>query len=306
MQPLSLEVGQAPSDQSACTGWLTKSSVYWPVNIGGESTVSYASYDMATVNQMHVDTDSDASDPRYFHVNVDQRGQIPIVHIGSKSTAGNRIHRMHVTHAKEHTQVSLPGPLRVGEHCQWCYFATDGSNVTYVSMDNKNFIERHETDGQKSVSIHLPSPAGMIVRHHNLWIVNSSHFVILAPRRSFDRPLTYVVANQIDLASIYRSTVSNPFVVPDEVTFHPYHLDVDNYGRVYITGALLDPSIGQHRYAPGGNQQLFILTDGQQATPSILCAGAWGMFGVNVFHSKLKVRMLTATDRFTFNLYASL
>ena len=158
---------------------------------------------------------------------------------------------------------------------------------------------------KKFISIYLPSPSGIIIRNHNIWVVNNSQLIILVPRLLFNKKVTYLIKNQIDLASFYNLPITDPLFFSDYSTFRPFHLNVDNYGRVYVIGALLNLWSENDRYSPDNNPQLYILTDGEEEIPSIVCAGPWGMFGVNVYHSKLKLRMLTSTNDFYFNLYSS-
>jgi hypothetical protein len=305
MQPVKLDVPELLIEPNGYTGWLTKSSIYWPMTINGQGAIFRASYDMNTIEPFLFGYEREEIDGNYFHINIDQCTETPVVYINSKSSIDHRIHRLSLTKQKVTTQDFLMD-FKVGKRCRWCYFAIDGcSNHVYMSMDNGNSIERYENNGEKVVPIHSPSPSGIIIRNHDLWIVNSSHLIILSPRQLFDETLTYLIKNQIDLSVLYNLAVPNPFILSDYSTFMPFHLDVDNYGRLYITGALLNLWSDNDRYSPGDNSQLYIVTNGEEEVPSVVCAGPWGMFGVNVYHSKLKLRMLTSTNDFVFNLYSS-
>jgi len=292
------------SEPNGYTGWLTKSSVYWPVTINNQGAILRTSYDMKNMDQLLVGYELQRINDKYFHININQRAETPVFYIISKSSTGNKIDQIRLTEEKVTTQ-DLLNNIKVGQRCRWCYFAVDGSNFIYVSMDNSDSIERYENNGEKIISIYLPSPSGMIIRNHDLWIVNSSQLIILSPRQLSDQTLTYLIENQIDLSLLSDLPITNPLIFSDYSTFMPFHLDVDNYGRVYITGALLDLLSGDNRHSPGNNLQLYILADGELRMPSVICAGPWGMFGVNVYHSKLKLHMLTSTNDFVFNLYSS-
>jgi hypothetical protein len=264
--------------------------------INGESVILRATYDTKIMDPLLIGNELE----RYFHINIHQRTEIPILYVSSKSSIGNRIHRIRLSDEKI-TREHFLNTLKIRQRCQWCYFAKDGPNITYVSMDNSNSIERYENNDQKFISIYLPSPSGIIIRNQNIWVVNNSQLIILVPRLLFNKKVTYLIFNQIDLASFYNLPITVPLFFSDYSTFRPFHLDVDNYGRVYVIGALLNFGYENDR----NNPQLYILTNGEQEIPSIVCAGPWGMFGVNVYHSKLKLRMLTSANDFYFYLYSS-
>jgi hypothetical protein len=302
IQPIKLDLADIETEPNGYTGFLTKSSVYWPITVNEEGIILRSSYDIKNVHPLLVGDELEKINGKYFHINIDQRTQTPVFHVSSKSSNDNKIHRIRLTNEKVTTEDFLTS-VQIEQRCRWCYFAIDGPNITYVSMDNSNSIERHEYNGQKISSIYLPSPSGIIIRNHNLWVVNDSQLIILSPRLLIDQTLTYLIDHQIDLDLFYKLLITNPSTFSDYSTFMPFHLDVDNYGRIYVIGALVDLWSGNNRYSPGDNPQLYILTDGEQRIPSAFCAGPWGMFGVNVYHSKLKLRMLTSTKEFTFNLY---
>jgi hypothetical protein len=304
IQPIKLDIPEMLTEPNGYTGWLTKSSVYWPITINDEGAILRASYDMKIIDPLLVGYELERINGKYDHIYINQRTETPVFYVSSKSSTSNKIHQIRLPEQKVTTNDFLTN-LKVGQRCRWCYSAIDGSNYIYISMDNSNSIERYETNGQKVISIYIQSPSGIILRNHDLWIVNSSQLIILSPRLLPDQTLTYLIKNQIDLSSLYNSPITNPLIYSDYSTFMPFHLDVDNYGRVYITGALLDLRSGNNRQSPGNNPQLYILTDGELRIPSVICAGPWGMFGVNVYHSKLKLRLLTSMNDFFFNLYSS-
>ncbi|CAF3353524.1 unnamed protein product [Rotaria sp. Silwood1] len=304
IQPIKLDPQKTVNETNGYTGWLTKLSAYWPMTINGEGVILRASYDMKIVDPVLIGYELETINGKYFHINLDQHTQTSIAYIITKSSIDNKIYRIRLTEQNITTNDVLNNFI-LEQHCQWCYFATDGPNIIFVTIDTGNSIEQYENNGQKINSIYLPAPSGIIIRNHNIWIVNNSQLIILDRYLLFDQAFTYRIKNQIDLSSFCNLPITNPLIFSDHSTFMPFHLDVDNYGRVYITGALLDILSGNSRYSPGNNPQLYILTDGEQLIPTTICAGPWGMFGVNVYHSKLKLRMLTSTNGFIFNLYSS-
>ena len=295
-QPIKLNPPDVVSEPSGYTGWLTKSSIYWPMNIDDEGVVFRASYDLRKIEPLVLGYELEQISGKYLHINIDQRSQIPLFYLSSKSPTSHRIHQIQLADQKI-TPIDFLSNLKIGQRCRWCYFAIDSSGYIYVSMDQTNTIERYDINGQKIISIHVPTSSGLIIRNDDLWIVNNSQLIILSPRLLSDQTLTYLIENQIDLSSLANLPITNPFM--------PFHLAVDNYGRVYIVGALLDLWSGNDRNVPGNNPQLFILADDEQGVPSIVCAGPWGMFGVNVYHSKLNLRMLTSMNDFFFHLYSN-
>jgi hypothetical protein len=301
IQPVKLDSPDVLREPNGYTGWLTKTHVYWPMLINGESTILRATYDMKIMDPLLIGYELERVNGGYFHINIHQRTQIPILYISSKSSIGNKIQRIRLSEEKITTKDFLHD-LKTGHRCRWCYLTTDGPNITYVSMDSSDSIEGYDNNGQKTISIYLPKPSGIIIRNHNLWIVNDTQLIILVPRLLFDETLTYLIENQIDLSSL---PITNSLIFSDYSTFLPFHLDVDNYGRVYIIGALVNLWTSNNRDSPGNNPQLYILTNAEEEITSTICAGPWGMFGVNVYHSKLKLRMLTSTNEFSFNLYSS-
>ena len=303
-QPFKLDIPEMLNEPNGYTGFLTKTSVYWPMSINDEGIILRSSYDMNVIDSILIGNELDTVNGKYFHISVDQRAQIPTFYIGSKSSIDNRIHRIRLKEQKVTTN-DLFANVKIERRCQWCYFTTDGPDIIYVAMDSSNSIERYENNGGKTLSISLPAPSGMIIRNHDLWIVNGSQLIILAPRRLANGTVTYRIINQIGLASLYSLPITNPLILSGYSSFMAFHLDVDNYGRVYITGALLDLQSANDRKSPGENPQLYILSNGEQKTRLAVCAGPWGMFGVSVYHSKLKLHMLTSMDNFFFNLYSS-
>ena len=254
-----------------------------------------ASYDLKTIDPLILGYELERIDGKYLHINIDQRSQIPVLYLSSKSSTSHSIHQIRLTDQKM-TSIDFLSNVRIRQRCRWCYFAIDSSGYIYVSMDNINTIERYDINGQRITSINIPTPSGIIIRNNDLWIVNNSQLIILSPRLLPDQTLTYLIENQIDLSSLVNLPMTSPFM--------PFHLAVDNYGRVYIVGALLDLWSGNDRNLPGNNPQLYILADDEQGVSSTVCAGPWGMFGVNVYHSKLRLRMLTSMNDFFFHLYS--
>lgn len=259
---------------------------------------------MKIINPLIIGYELENINGKYLHIIINQRIQTPVVYIKSKSSAGYRIYQIRLTDEKVSSQDFLSN-FKVGQRCRWCYFATDGISYMYISMDNSNSLECYEMNGRKLISIYIPSPSGIIIRNHDLWIVNSSQLIILSPTLLSDQTLTYIIQNQIDLSLLFNSPFTNPMIFSDHSTFMPFHLDVDNYGRIYISGALLDFSSRNNRHSPGNNQQVYILSEDQLGIPSAICAGPWGMFGINVYHSKLNLRMLTSSYNYVFNLYST-
>lgn len=236
---------------------------------------------------------------KYFHININQGVQPPIFYINSISSNDYRIHQIRLTDEKI-TLKDFILNFKINQRCSRCYFATDDSNYIYISMDKSNSLERYENNGQKIISIHIPSPAGLIIRNNDIWIVNNSQLIILSPRLLYDQTLTYLIENQIELSLLSKS--SRDF---QNLLFMPFHLDVDNYGRIYIVGALVENLSQNNRQSTGHRQQLYILVDDQLGRPSVSCAEPWGMFGINVYHSKLKLRMLTTSNNYAFNFYSN-
>ncbi|CAF1001170.1 unnamed protein product [Rotaria sordida] len=304
IQPIKLDPQKIFYEPNGYTGWLTKSSVYWPMTINGEGIILRASYDIKIVDPVLIEYELETINEKYFHINIDEHTQIPIAYVVTKSLIDNKIYRIHLKEQKI-TANNFLNNFLLEQRCQWCYFATDGSNNIFVSMDNSDSIEQYDNNGKKMNSIYLSSPTGIIIRNYNIWIVNNSQLIILDRHLLLDQTYTYRIKNQFDLTSFYNLPITNPLIFSHILTFVPFHLDVDNYGRIYVTGALLDILSDNNRYSPGNNPQLYILTDSEQEIPSSICAGPWGMFGVNVYHSKLKLRMLTSTNDFIFHLYSS-
>ena len=112
--------------------------------INGESVILRSTYDTKIMDPFLIGYELE----RYFHINIHQRTQIPILYVSSKSSLGNRIHRIRLSEEKI-TRQDFLNNLKIEQRCRWCYFANDGPNITYVSMDNSDSIERYENNDQK-------------------------------------------------------------------------------------------------------------------------------------------------------------
>ena len=306
MQPIKLVPPHLITEPAGYTGGLTKSFMYWPMSINGEGGVLRASDDMTIINPLLFGYEWAMIDGKYSHLYIDQRSETALFYFISRSSIDLKLHQMRLTKGKVSEQDFLFHRL-LRKSCQRCYFAIDSAHAIYISMDNSDTIDRHEINGEKITSIFVHSPAGMIVRNHDLWLVNNSHLIILSPRSLFDHSLTYLISNQIDLSLLPGILHRDPTVPSASYssTFLPFHLDVDNYGRMYVTGALFNLWSGLDRQSPADDSQLYILIDVEEGIPSVSCAGSWGMFGVHVYHSKLKIRMLTSMNDFSFHFYSN-
>ena len=301
IQPMKLVPPDIISEPNGYTGGLTKSSIYWPITINNEGAVLRSSDDLTNIEPLLVGHEWAMIDGKYSHIYIDQRSDPAVLYIISKFLIDSNVHQMRLTNERI-TEQDFLSSMPIRKPCRRCYFAIDNSNAIYISMDHSNTVERYEINAQRMTSIFVPSPAGMIIRNDDLWLVNHSHLIILSPRLLPDQSLTYLIVNQIDLSSL-----SNPMKFPHSSTstFLPFHLDVDNYGRVYTTGALFDFWSGNNRPSSGDHPQLYILTGIDERVPSRICSGPWGMFGVHVYHSKMKLRMLTSMNDLFFHFYSN-
>lgn len=303
IQPIKLIPPHLITEPDGYTGGLTKSLIYWPMSINGEGGVLRASDDMTIINPLLFGYEWTMIDGKYSHLYIDQRSETALFYFISRSSIDLKIHQMRLTKGKVTEQDFLFHRL-LRKSCQRCYFAIDSTHAIYISMDNTDTIERHEINGETITSIFVQSPAGMIVRNHDLWLVNNSHLIILSPRLLFDQSLTYLIGHQIDLSILPNVLHRNPMLLSaSSSTFLPFHLDVDNYGRMYVTGALFN--LWSDPPSTADDPQLYILTDIEGRIPTVSCAGSWGMYGVHVYHSKLKLRMLTSMDDFSFHFYSN-
>lgn len=306
IQPIKLIPPHLIAEPDGYTGGLTKSLIYWPMNINGEGGVLRASDDMSIINPLLFGYEWPMIGGKYSQVSIDQRSGTSLFYFISRSATDLQLHQMRLNKNKV-TEDDFLFHRLLRKSCQRCYFAIDGSRAIYISMDQSNTIERHEINDDKMTSIFVQSPAGMIVRNHDLWLVNNSHLIILSPRSLLDQNLMYLISNQIDLSLLPTILHKNPLLLSaaSTLTFLPFHLDVDNYGRIYITGALFNLWSDHDHQLSADDSQLYIFTDIDDGIPSVSCAGAWGMYGVNVYHSKLKLRMLTSLNDFSFHFYSN-